>query len=82
MNREVITVYGSKWCGDCFRVKFILDRRRVPYQWIDINKDQDAKKLVIDLNNGNASVPTILFEDGTFLTEPSTSELLEKLGIN
>ena len=81
MKLEVIKVYGTKWCGDCFRVKFILDRHRVPYQWIDINKDQGAKNLVMELNNGNASVPTIIFEDGTHLSEPSTSELKEKLGL-
>ena len=49
------------------------------YEEIDITNDEDATELVIRLNNGNRSVPTIVFPDGTILTEPSTVTLVQKL---
>jgi DNA-binding MarR family transcriptional regulator len=35
----------------------------------------------MSLNGGNASVPTLIFPDGTQLTEPSSKELRAKLNI-
>lgn len=81
MNNETLLVYGTKWCGDCFRAKLVLDRNQIKYQWIDINKDSAAKDFVGQVNGGNFVVPTIVFQDGTILAEPSTRQLKQKLGL-
>jgi len=81
MSEELIKVYGTRWCGDCYRVKWLLDRHEINYQWININQDSIAKDFVWQVNNGNLSVPTIAFADGSILTEPSNLELLTKLGL-
>lgn len=81
MDSKKIMVYGARWCGDCFRTKMVLDRNRINYQWIDINKDKAGKEFVAQVNGGNYSVPTIVFQDGTILVEPSTRELKQKLGL-
>jgi glutaredoxin-like protein len=76
-----IIVYGTRWCGDCYRTRSFLDRHAITYDWIDIDRDATGEKLVLKINRGMRSVPTILFADGSVLVEPSTPTLAQKLGI-
>lgn len=78
-DQPEITVYGADWCPDCRRAKRLLDERQIPYRWVDIDKDREGEKFVIQTNRGNRSVPTIVFADGSILVEPSNAELSEKL---
>ena len=82
MTNAVLTVYGAPWCPDCRRSKQFLGEQRVPYNWIDIDLDEDAREYVSSINDGKQIIPTIVFEDGSFLAEPSNAELAAKLGIN
>jgi len=79
MEETKIIVYGTEWCWDCRRSRRFLDDQKIPYQWINIDKDSQAEREVIKINGGNRSVPTIIFPDGTILVEPSNSQLKEKL---
>lgn len=81
MTEPKITVYGAVWCGDCRRTKRFLDSRNVPYTWVDIEGNEEAEIFVRQKNSGKRIIPTILFEDGSFLAEPSDEELAGKLGI-
>lgn len=81
METEPLTIYATSWCGDCLRVRRYLDFHKVPYRWIDIDRDPAAEKYVIQTNRGNRSVPTIVFPDGSLLVEPSNLALKEKLGL-
>jgi len=75
-----VRMFGTPWCGDCRRAKRFLDQRNIPYEWIDIEGDEDATTFVLKVNNGMRSVPTIVFPDGSVLTEPTNAELAAKLG--
>lgn len=75
-----IVVYGTNWCPDCIRVRRFLDANNIDYRWLNINHDASACAIVEEVNNGNQSVPTIIWPDGTFLVEPSIRQLREKLG--
>jgi len=77
-----ITVYGAPWCPDCKRAKQFLGEQRVPYSWVDIDQDEEARRYVQQANDGRQIIPTILFDDGSILVEPSNAELASKLGIN
>ncbi len=77
-----ITVYGAPWCPDCKRAKQFLGEQRVPYIWVDIDQDEEGRKYVQEANNGRQIIPTILFEDGSILVEPSNAEMASKLGIS
>ena len=79
---EQLTIYATAWCGDCHRTKSFLDRHAVPYQWIDIDTTPGAAELVVAINGGSHSVPTLVFTDGTTMTEPSNRALAEKLRID
>jgi glutaredoxin-like protein len=76
---EQIKVYGTKWCPDCVRAEHILNKHKVKFTWIDIDKDKQARAYVEKLNNGLQSVPTIIFPDGSILVEPSNKSLEKKL---
>jgi glutaredoxin-like protein len=77
---NTITIFGTWWCGDCTRVRRYLDRNQVPYQWVDIDKDPEGEKFVISTNHGFRSVPTLVFNDGSILVEPTEKDLRTKLG--
>lgn len=57
----------------------MLAQAKVPYTYVDIHRDAPAAALIRSLNQGNASVPTLVFPDGSTLTEPSATELKRKL---
>ena len=82
MDQPKITVYGAPWCPDCRQSKQFLGEQRVPYNWIDVDKDRDGLRYVQEVNDGKQIIPTIVFEDGSILVEPSNAELAEKLGIS
>ncbi|SNQ46036.1 putative enzyme [Frankia canadensis] len=75
----MLTIYTTSWCGYCVRLKHQLDRAGVEYKTVDIENDPTAEQLVRDANNGNATVPTVLFPDGTVMTNPSLRQVTEKV---
>lgn len=75
----MITMYSADWCGDCRRSKRLLNELNVPYNIIDVDADESAAEKVIEINGGMRSIPVIVFDDGTHLTEPSDAALKEKL---
>ena len=80
MNDQ-ITLYGTDWCGDCHRARWFFDNYGIDYTDIDIDDDPSAAAKVISINQGNRSVPTIVFKDGSVLVEPSIQQLMDKMGI-
>ncbi|MCB9076658.1 MAG: hypothetical protein H6631_03650 [Anaerolineaceae bacterium] len=76
---EKITVYGRPLCGMVGPVRNLLDRAEAGYEYIDIVRSAEGKERVRQINDGNQSVPTIVFPDGSTLTEPSLSDLQTKL---
>ena len=81
LNPDHIIVYGTTWCGDTRRARKFLDEHHIEYEWVDIDTDPEAARYVQSVNHGNRSVPTILFPDGSTLTEPSAADLGLKLGV-
>jgi mycoredoxin len=79
---EKIILYGTTWCGGSRRCKLLLEKHDIPFQWVDIDQDEEAGKLVESLNRGYRSVPTLVWPDGSKLTEPSEDELMKKLGVS
>ncbi len=80
-DEKKLVVYGATWCPDARRSRKFLDDKGIAYQWIDIDADPAAKDYVKKVNNGSVIIPTILFEDGSTLVEPSNEELAQKLGV-
>lgn len=79
MSDKTIKMYAHPACPMVPSVKAILNGAKVDYNYINIYEDDDARLYVREVNNGYESVPTLLFPDGSTLTEPSTNELKAKL---
>lgn len=75
---DKIKLYGTSWCPHTRRSRAIMDRHGVIYTWYDIEEDKNACAFVEQVNNGDRSVPTIVFPDGTVLVEPDDTELIDK----
>ncbi|WP_328444411.1 MULTISPECIES: glutaredoxin domain-containing protein [unclassified Amycolatopsis] len=74
-----LTVYGASWCPDVKRSRALLDREGVEYSYVDVEADAAAETRVRALQDGERRIPTIVWDDGTFLVEPSDEELSSRL---
>lgn len=74
-----ITMYSTPWCGYCHRLKSQLDREGIAYTVVDIAEDPAAADIVMAVNNGLQTVPTLVFGDGSALTNPSVAQIKAKL---
>ena len=79
MSGELI-MYTTSWCGYCVRLKRFLDAESLRYREVNIELDPDAAAFVMGVNGGNRTVPTLLFPDGTALTNPSPAQIRDQLG--
>ena len=74
-----VTMYTTTWCGYCYRLKSQLARAGVAYDEVDIEAQPAAADLVASVNEGNQTVPTLVFSDGSALTNPSTQQVRDRL---
>ena len=75
----MLTMYSTSWCGYCHRLKSQLDRAGIAYDVVDIERVPSAAEYVMSVNGGNQTVPTVKFDDGTALTNPSIVQVKERL---
>jgi len=79
---EGIRVAGTLWSPTSHNVKDFLARNRIPYQWLDIEKDSESRTLVEALFvDGGVHLPVLFFPDGSSLIEPSLSDVASKAGL-
>jgi len=77
---EGVRVAGTLWSPTSHDVKDFLARNRIPYQWLDIERDNSAKALV-DGVPGGAALPVVFLATGTALRNPDRNVLAEALGM-
>lgn len=75
----MLTMYTTSWCGYCHRLKSQLEREGIGYRTVDIERDPAAADFVMSVNGGNQTVPTVRFEDGSALTNPSITQVKKHL---
>lgn len=79
LSEKVVTMYSTVWCGYCRRLKSQLEREGIAYREVDIEDDPQAAELVMAVNGGNQTVPTVVFPDGSALTNPSVAQVKDRL---
>jgi mycoredoxin len=72
-------MYTTSWCGYCVRLKDGLAREGIPYTEVNIETDPAAAETVMAVNGGNRTVPTLVFADGTALTNPTLAQVKAQL---
>ncbi|TFH34231.1 MAG: response regulator [Anaerolineales bacterium] len=77
-----IRVAGTLWSAESHHVKDFLARNRIPYQWLDIETDQQAKAMLDGMrSNEQVMLPVVFFPDGSQLIAPEFRELAQKIGL-
>ena len=74
-----VTMYSTIWCGYCRRLKGQMDREGIAYVEVDIEHDPTAAALVMAVNGGNQTVPTVVFPDGSAIANPSLAQVRDRL---
>ena len=74
-----VTMYSTPWCGYCHRLKGQMEREGISYEVVDIEEHPEAAAFVESVNNGNQTVPTLVYSDGSAQTNPSMVQVKEKL---
>jgi len=74
-----LTMYTTPWCGFCRNLKRQLARDGIEMVEVDIEQDEAAAEYVMSVNGGNQTVPTVVFPDGTALTNPSAAQVKAQL---
>ncbi len=76
-----IRVAGTLWSASSHSIKDFLARSQIPYQFLDIERDAEAKSLVEQANESTHRLPVVFFPEGDVLIEPSLTEVAEKAGL-
>jgi len=72
-------MYTTSWCGYCVRLKRMMQREDIQFAEVNIEQDEKAVELVMNVNGGNQTVPTLVFADGSALTNPTIDQVKSKL---
>ncbi|KHL08334.1 mycoredoxin [Mumia flava] len=75
------TMYSTPWCGYCHRLKRQLNQEGITFAEVDIEQDPDSAFIVEQANGGNQTVPTLVFSDGSALTNPSLAQVKDQLAL-
>jgi mycoredoxin len=76
---STFTMYTTPWCGYCHRLQGQLDREGITYDVVDIEQQPEAAAIVERVNNGNQTVPTLVYPDGSAQTNPALKDVKAKL---
>lgn len=81
-STEKVILYTSNWCAHALSVERFLDNNEIAVHKINIDGNSESRAQLIEINDGYASVPTLIFPDGTKLIEPSLALLRKKLQVD
>ena len=82
-NFEGIRIVGDRWSPCSHNVKDFLARNQIPYQWLDIEQEAEAQKLVdyVAKKEQKPKLPLVILGDGSQLQQPTNLQLAEKIGL-
>lgn len=81
LTQQPLTMFTTTWCGYCRRLKSQLEAAGIAYSEVDVEQVPDAAAFVESVNDGNRTVPTVVFPDGSAVTNPSLAQVRERLGV-
>ncbi len=78
-DAPLVTMYSTTWCGYCSRLRSQMQREGIAFDVVDIEQQPEAAQLVERVNNGNQTVPTLVYADGTAQTNPPLKDVKAKV---
>jgi mycoredoxin len=76
---QPLTMYTTTWCAFCRRLKSQLAAEGIEMTEVNIEEDPAAAEYVMSVNGGNQTVPTVVFPDGSAMTNPSAKTVMQRL---
>jgi thioredoxin reductase (NADPH) len=67
-----VRVIGHRWSDRGHEIKTFLARNHVPYSWLDVERDDDAQRLVALAGASPDDLPLVLVPDAEVLRSPTT----------
>ncbi|KXX66687.1 response regulator [Flammeovirga sp. SJP92] len=77
-----IRVMGYPFSKLSHDIKDFLAANLIPYQWLDVTKDEEAQQLVANNNLTSADLPVVVMEDGNIIRQPAPTQLASNLGFH
>jgi thioredoxin reductase (NADPH) len=77
-----VRVIGHRWSPRVHELKQFLARSRVPFRWLDIDRDGEARALSGSAEPGGDRLPIVIFPDGSALADPDIRTVAERLGLD
>jgi thioredoxin reductase (NADPH) len=78
---EGVRIVGHRWSPEVHRVKDFLARNQVPYRWLDVEQDEEARLLMESAGTQPGQLPLILLPDGSHLVQPTNLDLADRIGL-
>lgn len=78
---EAIRIAGFQWSPKSHRIKDFLSGNLIPYVWLDIETNSEAEKYLSGAGASKTDLPLIVLKDGTFMMDPSLSDLAARIGL-
>lgn len=78
---EGIRIVGHRWSPETHEVKDFLARNQVPYQYLDLELDPEARRVLEQFERPDATIPLVIYPDGSTMETPSSSAVAEKVGL-
>jgi|SRR5690348_116556 len=76
-----IRIIGFQWSPQSHRLKEFLSGNLIPYLWMDVENDEEAKKYLASANLTHADLPVAVLTDGSFIANPSLPSLALRIGL-
>jgi thioredoxin reductase (NADPH) len=77
-----IKVIGYQYSQRSHEIKDFLAGNLVPYQWMDVQAEKEAEKLLQHNNLSTNDLPVVFLEDGKYLVNPGIVEIADRIGLN
>jgi thioredoxin reductase (NADPH) len=78
---EGVRVLSHRWSPAAFEVRYFLSRNLVPFQWLDVERNEEAQTLIEQMAISEADLPVLVFPDGSALSRPTQQQIAEKVGL-
>ena len=75
-----VRLYGKRGCPVAYSIRDFLQRSDVPFEWIELRDDEQARKELGVNNMDDVRLPICIFPDGTRMEHPTVRQITEKLG--
>ena len=76
-----LQVIGSRFSPEAHKIRDFLARNCVPFEWLDVDRDPEARRLLGDTDAKSSALPIVVFPDGAKLTQPTNAEIAKKIGL-